>query len=131
MAFPAIIAALAPVLGRVANNLFPDPQEAARAEQEMLSALMAREAELQGAVSNIIQAEARSEHWLTSTWRPITMLTFLSMLVGYWFDVLPDAAYQRITPDMFDQFVGLLKIGVGGYIVSRGAEKVAERWRGD
>jgi hypothetical protein len=121
----ALIPALAPILGKVVGNLFPDPAEAAKAEAQLLSELHRRESEIQTAVAGIIQAEAKSEHVLTATWRPITMLTFLAMLVGYWFDVLPDAAYQRITPDMFDQFVGLLKIGVGGYIASRGVEKYA------
>lgn len=34
------------------------------------------------AKASIVQAEAQSEHWITATWRPITMLTFLTLAVG-------------------------------------------------
>ena len=40
------------------------------------------EAEALKAKSGIIASEAQSEHWVTATWRPITMLTFLSLAVG-------------------------------------------------
>ena len=120
---------LSPILGGVFKNLFPDPESAARAEQEMMIALLKNQREIDASVSAIITAEAQSEHVLTATWRPITMLTFLTMLVGYWFGILPDHAYNRITPEMFNEFIVLLKIGIGGYIVSRGAEKGIEKWK--
>ena len=125
----ALLPVLSPILGGVFKNLFPDPEAAAKAEQEMTVELLKHQREIDSAVSNIITAEARSEHFLTATWRPITMLTFLGMLVGYWFGILPDHAYERITPGMFNEFIVLLKIGIGGYIVSRGTEKGIEKWK--
>jgi hypothetical protein len=125
----ALLPVLSPILGGVFKNLFPDPEAAAKAEQEMTVELLKHQREIDSAVSNIITAEAKSEHFLTATWRPITMLTFLTMLVGYWFGVLPNDAYARITPEMFNEFIVLLKIGIGGYIVSRGAEKGIEKWK--
>ena len=70
----------------------------------------------------IIEAEAKSGNWLTSSWRPVTMYVFLFMLVSYWFGWVDPTA--RITPELLDKIFTLLQIGLGGYIVSRGVEKV-------
>ena len=40
------------------------------------------EAEQLRAKAEIVKAEAESEHWLTSTWRPIVMLTFCALVVA-------------------------------------------------
>ena len=64
----------------------------------------------------IITAEAKSEHWVTATWRPITMLTFLALVVCDQFGWL--------TFRLADQAWTLLQIGLGGYVVGRSVEKV-------
>ena len=70
----------------------------------------------------IIEAEAKSGNWLTSSWRPVTMYTFLVMLVSYWFGWID--VTDRITEPLLEKIFSLLQIGLGGYIVSRGVEKV-------
>lgn len=65
----------------------------------------------------IVEAEAKSEHWLTATWRPITMLTFLGLVV---LDQTGQLAF-RLAPEAWT----LLQLGLGGYVVGRSAEKVA------
>tara|TARA_R110002153_G_scaffold142395_1_gene293546 strand:+ start:425 stop:817 length:393 start_codon:yes stop_codon:yes gene_type:complete len=66
--------------------------------------------------ANIVNSEASSEHWLTATWRPITMLTMLVLVVG-------DAMMWLPNPLSEDAF-RLLQIGLGGYLVGRSAEKI-------
>lgn len=74
------------------------------------------------AQANIVNSEAKSEHWLTATWRPITMLTFLALAVGDsmgWLEApLRDEAWE------------LLQLGLGGYVVGRSAEKLANTFKG-
>jgi len=65
-----------------------------------------------------INAEAKSEHWLTSTWRPITMLTFVASIVAYWFGIV------EVPQEAVDGMFTLVQIGVGGYTIGRSAEKV-------
>src|SRR5210317_1735919 len=65
----------------------------------------------------IVEAEAKSEHWLTATWRPITMLTFLGLVVLDQTGQLP----FRLAAEAWT----LLQLGLGGYVVGRSAEKVA------
>jgi len=68
------------------------------------------------AQANIVNSEASSEHWLTATWRPITMLTMLVLVVG-------DAMLWLPNPLSENAFM-LLQIGLGGYVVGRSAEKI-------
>ena len=71
------------------------------------------EKELTSSRAQIITAEASSSHWLTSTWRPITMLTFLAIVVAGQFGGTP------VPPEMWP----LLKLGLGGYVIGRSVEK--------
>ena len=64
----------------------------------------------------IITAEAKSDHFLTATWRPITMLTFLALVVCDQFGLLT----FRLAEDAWT----LLQLGLGGYVVGRSVEKV-------
>jgi len=66
--------------------------------------------------ADVIMAEAKGESWLQRAWRPITMLTFLCLIVTHYLGLL---AFP-----IADQMWTLLQIGIGGYIVSRGAEKI-------
>ena len=66
--------------------------------------------------SAIITAEAKSDHFLTATWRPITMLTFLALVVCDQFGFLT----FRLAEDAWT----LLQLGLGGYVVGRSVEKV-------
>lgn len=66
--------------------------------------------------ARIIEAEAKSEHWLTATWRPITMLTFLGLVVCDQFGLL--------TFRLAEEAWTLLQLGIGGYVIGRSAEKV-------
>lgn len=68
------------------------------------------------AQSMIINAEATGKSWLQRNWRPITMLTFLILVICDSFDLLA----FRLSGDAWD----LLKIGLGGYVVGRSAEKI-------
>lgn len=64
----------------------------------------------------IIMAETKSESWITRNWRPITMLTFLGLVV---LDQTGMLAFR-----LADEAWSLLQIGLGGYVVGRSVEKV-------
>lgn len=74
------------------------------------------EADMLKARANIVQAEASSEHWLTASWRPITMLTFLALAVGDSLGWLPNP--------LRDEAWTLLQLGLGGYVLARSGEKI-------
>jgi len=89
-------------------------------QARFLESALQYEQEQLTARAEIITAEAKSEHWLTATWRPITMLTFVSAVMAYWFGVTPDT----LPPEHVDRMFTLVQIGVGGYIGGRSVEKV-------
>lgn len=117
----ALIPALAPILSRVAGNLFPDPEAKAKAESEMMLALMAKQTELEQAAASIVKAEAASDNWLASSWRPVVMLTFAGLIVARWFGWaapnLSEAEYLKLW--------SIVEFGLGGYVVGRSVEKIA------
>ncbi|MHA1920789.1 MAG: 3TM-type holin, partial [Promethearchaeota archaeon] len=67
--------------------------------------------------SAIIIAEAKGQSWIQRNWRPITMLTFLVLIICDCFGLL--------TFRLSNEAWGLLKIGLSGYIIGRSAEKLA------
>jgi len=79
------------------------------------AALEYSDKELQ-AKARIVEAEAKSEHWLTSTWRPITMLTFVLLVVA---DQTGLLAFR-----LAEEAWSLLQLGLGGYVVGRSVEKI-------
>lgn len=81
------------------------------------------ETKLLEAKSTIITAEAKSESWLTANWRPVTMMLFVASILAYWFGLTPDSLTEDNVADMFD----LVQLGIGGYVASRGLEKIAEK----
>jgi hypothetical protein len=116
----ALIPALAPILSRVASNLFPDPEAKAKAESEMAMALLASQKELEAAAASIVKAEASSTNWLASSWRPVVMLTFAGLIVARWFGWaapnLSEAEYLKLW--------SIVELGLGGYVIGRSAEKI-------
>ncbi len=70
---------------------------------------------------DIIVAEASGQSWIQRNWRPITMLVFV-YIIAHNFIISPLLAIRElpIPPDMWE----LLKIGMGGYIIGRSAEKI-------
>jgi hypothetical protein len=116
-----LIPSLLPILGKVVGNLFPDPAEKAKAEAEVMRQLLASQAEIEQAASKIIQTEAASTHWLAANWRPLTMLTFVLLIVARWFGWaapgLSEAEYIKLW--------SIVEFGLGGYVIGRSVEKIA------
>lgn len=116
----ALIPVLAPILGKVAANLFPDPAEQARAEAEMMRQLLARQSEIEQAAADVVKAEAASQHWLAANWRPLLMLTFGGLIVARWFGW----AAPNLTEPEYIKLWDIVELGIGGYVIGRSAEKI-------
>jgi hypothetical protein len=116
-----LIPALAPILGKVVGNLFPDPEQKAKAEQEVLVQLMQHQQQIETAAASIIQAEAASSHWLAANWRPITMLVFLGLIVARWFGW----AAPNLAEAEYIKLWSIVEFGLGGYVVGRSVEKIS------
>ena len=90
-----------------------------QAQQAMTLKMMEYEAKLLDSKTKIITAEAQGQSWIQRSWRPITMLTFLALVVCDSFGWL---AFR-----LAEQAWTLLQIGLGGYVVGRSVEKIAPK----
>ena len=118
------------------SGIFTDVREAITGEKikdpnkqiELLQKLNEIEADIIKSKAEIITSEAKSEHFLTSTWRPITMLTFTFIIANNYIFVpyFQAMGFDIPTLDLSDKMWNLLSIGLGGYVVGRSAEKIAK-----
>ena len=107
--------------GKLIDRLWPDPGQRDQARLALMEMAQKGElAEFAGKVE-VVKAEAQSENWLASSWRPITMLTFVALIVARWFGF----TVENITPALEIKLLGLIEIGLGGYVIGRSAEKIA------
>ena len=120
-----IIAALAQsvigVVGNVLSKHVQDKDLLLKIQGELQGELIKVLQEQLEAQKAIIVAEATGKSWLQRNWRPMLMVCF-TIIIAFNYIVAPLFSKQPlpIPPDMWD----LLKIGIGGYIVGRSAEKI-------
>jgi len=124
-----IVSGLIGGVGKIIDDVSTTDEERLAA-QAKLSAIEATyqveiaqvDAEFARAQAAVITAEAKSQSWLARNWRPLLMLSFgVVILYNYFVAPLLSLTTVPIEQDMW----GLLKLGIGGYIVGRSAEKIA------
>ena len=91
-------------------------KEMAKLESDIQLRVLDYEKQMIQSKSSIISAEANGQSWLQRSWRPITMLTFLFLVVCDSFGFLT----FRLAKEAWT----LLQIGMGGYVIGRSCEKV-------
>lgn len=118
--FALLLPLLAPILSDVIKKVIPDTEAAKKAEGDAIMALVSRKAEIDNAAAGIVKAEAESEHWLTSSWRPIVMLVFTALIVARWLGY----SAPGISESEVLKLWSIVELGLGGYVIGRSAEKV-------
>lgn len=118
---------LAPLLEKTLDRVLPDTVEKDKVRSELRAAILENVAELERTAASVIMAEANGESWLQRNWRPLLMLLF-GVIVANNFLIVPLFSTPKadIPPDMWD----LLKLGIGGYVMGRSAEKGVKAWKG-
>lgn len=92
-------------------------------QSQTLDSTLEYEGKILQARANIILEEAKGRWWEPKAiWRPLTMLTFLGLVVSYWFGYTP----ENLQPDDMDNLFLLIQIGLGGYVVGRSGEQIAK-----
>ena len=113
------------VLGVVDKSVSDkDLREKLRFEIQAM-AMQSWQKELESAKQTIV-AEARGDSWLQRTWRPLVMLIFTGLIVAKWLGFTAPGVSAEIESQLLD----IIKIGLGGYIIGRSAEKGVKTWKG-
>ena len=124
--FSKIIEAVGGVLDKVTTT---DEERSAiklsllNAQKEIQEKLIEADSLFAQAQRDVIVAEAKSEGVLARNWRPILMLTFTYIV----FHNFVLTSLFSITPvPIPEPMWELLKLGVGGYVMGRSAEKISD-----
>ena len=104
------------------DKLFTSKEEKIKAESIIKEIILQKKVELQQMQTDIIIAEAKG-NWLQRSWRPILMLSFGFIIIYVKF-VAP--VFDLTIPKLEIEFWESLKIGIGGYVVGRSAEKISK-----
>lgn len=108
-------------VGDVADKFITTPEERAQFKQGLTMTVTNALNEFSQVQADVLQTEMKG-NFLQRSWRPITMLAFVVILICKWFGLTAEVA-----PELELELMGLLKIGIGGYIGARSLEKVTEK----
>jgi len=109
-------------IGKVIDDIFTNDEERQKVKNELVKIIQQKELELQKMQTEIIVAEAKG-NWLQRSWRPILMLAF-GFIVIYVKFLAP--LFDLKIPELENEFWNLLQLGIGGYVIGRSAEKIAD-----
>ena len=130
----ALLPVLGPIVSDVIGRVLPeDKNKRMEVERELNMAMVNNSHAIEQAAASVIIAEAKSEHKITAIWRPVLMLV-ITTIVGWNYLVAPliELCVILFTQDQIplsiplpEELWNLLMIGVGGYVVGRSGEKIA------
>lgn len=109
-------------VGNVLDNVLTNDEEKLKAKNELSKIVMDHLVSFQQTVSEVLLAEMNG-NWLQRSWRPLVMLSF-GFIIIYRYFISPVFHTQGI--EMPERFWDLLEIGMGGYVIGRSVEKVAD-----
>jgi len=105
----------------IIDKIFPDETERTKAKAALLEQQQKGEFKSLEASMQVILAETNSESWIAKNWRPVTMLTFVGLVVAKWLGFT-----DGVTESIEMELMQLIQIGLGGYVVGRSGEKIAK-----
>lgn len=116
-------------IGSIIDNLNTSDAEKLKAKQDLIALerdfqtkVMSVDLDYAKTQASVIIAETNSKNFLASSWRPILMLVFTYIILhNYVLATMFHLTTVPIPSDMWD----LLKLGIGGYVIGRSAEKMA------
>ena len=111
----------------IVDDVVEDKDEANRLKFEIQHQLIENKSSELEAAAKIVLAEAQGG-WLQRNWRPLLMVTFAALVggVAHWFGLTA----PNIPESVQNSLLNIVMVGVGGYVVGRSGEKVAEKFKG-
>jgi len=106
----------------ILDELFTTEEERIQARNKIQQLILNQEDKINELKASIINTEAKG-NFLQRSWRPILMLLF-GLIVAYNYFIA--LVFGLPTVEFAVDFWSLLKIGIGGYVVGRSAEKISE-----
>ena len=119
--------AFAPMVKTLFNTIdktIENKAEAEKIKQSIQQQLLSGQLKELEAQAQIITAEAKGG-WLQRNWRPLLMLVFAGLVVAHWFGFTA----PNIPESVQNSLLNIVLVGVGGYVVGRSGEKIADKFK--
>jgi hypothetical protein len=113
-------------VGGVLDKFITSDEEKLQAKQAISDLVISKLTDIASYQRDALVAELQGNS-LQRNWRPLVMLAFAFIIVFHYF-LQPVLGHWWPIPniDLPDQFWNLLEIGMGGYVIGRSVEKVAD-----
>ena len=112
------------LVNTVVDKVVKDQDQAERLKSELAIAVINQMDNELKAAKDVIVAEAQGESWLQRNWRPLTMLSFVTLIAAHWLGfTAPNLSEPQILALM-----DIVQVGIGGYVVGRSVEKVMKEY---
>lgn len=121
-----VVAAIFGAFGSVFSSLFNWKGEQAKTVQsaiELVKSIDTNDAASITAQANALSLILTQGSWLERNWRPVLMFLLITLIGSWFFGYVPPHFNDPLSP-MMTEVLGLLKIGVMGYVPCRTIEKV-------
>lgn len=122
--FSTIFKPVTKIIGGVLDKTITDKNLRQELHHKIEMAIMEQEGDLIKNATAIIVAEAQGG-WIQRNWRPITMLIFVGLVVCRWLGITDVSITEAVELEL----MALIKIGLGGYVIGRSAEKITKIWK--
>ena len=109
----------------IVDDVVEDKGEANRLKFEIQRQLIENKSSELEAAAKIVLAEVQGG-WLQRNWRPLLMVTFAGLIVAHWFGFTA----PNIPESVQNSLLNIVMVGIGGYVVGRSGEKIADKFRG-
>ncbi len=108
-------------ISSIVDGLTTTDGEKSSAKAQLTEIVLSSLNRITEAQADVLKTEL-SGNWLQRSWRPILMLTFAALLVVRWTGI----SDHVIPVELELELMGIIKIGLGGYVIGRSAEKISE-----
>ena len=122
-----VLGAVAPMVKTLFSTIdktIDNKADAEKMKQQLQQQLLSGQLKELEAQASIITAEAKGG-WLQRNWRPLLMITFAGLVVAHWFGFTA----PNIPESVQNSLLNIVMIGVGGYVVGRSGEKIADKFK--
>ena len=109
----------------IVDDVVEDKDEANKLKFEIQRQLIENKSSELEASAKIVLAEAQGS-WLQRNWWPLLMVTFTGLIVAHWFGLTA----PNIPESVQNSLLNIVMVGVGGYVVGRSGEKIADKFKG-
>lgn len=126
-----LLTTLLPSVFGTVDKLITDKDKANELKAAIQEQILSNDAEALKAATQIIVSEAQGHSWLQRNWRPMMMVMFGAIVANNYilYPYLSLFTDKVVVLDVPADLWDLIKLGLGGYVIGRSAEKIVKEYK--